>query len=66
MQASTEASRYSQGSGRKEHVVRMDDAGLSGVWTVWHIVPTVGTVDRWASRRDGSIIRTADRELEFL
>jgi hypothetical protein len=26
--------------------------GLSGVRTVWHDVQTVGTMDRWASRRD--------------
>jgi hypothetical protein len=36
------------------------------VRTGWHVVQTDGTVDRWASGRDGSIIRTADRELEFL
>jgi hypothetical protein len=35
------------------------------VRTVWHVVQTVGTVDRWASGRDGSIVRTAGRELEF-
>jgi hypothetical protein len=30
----TETSRYSMGSGRDEHFVRTDDAGLSsGVWT---------------------------------
>jgi hypothetical protein len=65
MQAGTETSRYSMGSGQNEHFIRMDDAGLSGVRTGWHIVRTDGTVDRWASRRDGSIVRTADRELEF-
>jgi hypothetical protein len=27
---------------------------------------TDGIVDRWASGQDGSIIRTANRELEFL
>jgi hypothetical protein len=31
-----------------------------------HVVRTDGTVDRWASERDGSIVRTADRELEIL
>jgi hypothetical protein len=25
-----------------------------------------GVVDRWVSGRDGSIVRTADKELEFL
>jgi hypothetical protein len=65
MQAGIEASRYSRGSGRKEHIVRTDDVGLSGVQTVWHVVQTDGTVDRWTSGRDGSIVRTADRELEF-
>jgi hypothetical protein len=54
------------GSGRNEHFVRTDDAGLSGVRTGGHVVRTNGTVDRWASGRDGSIVRTADRELEIL
>jgi hypothetical protein len=39
-QAGTEASRYSEVSGRKKHVVRTDDAGVSGVRTGWHIVRT--------------------------
>jgi hypothetical protein len=30
-----------------------------------HVVRMDGTVDRWASGRDGSIVRRADRELEF-
>jgi hypothetical protein len=30
-----------------------------------HVVRTDGIVDRWASGRDGSIVWTADRELEF-
>jgi len=51
-QAGTETSRYSEVSGRKKHVVRTDDAGLSGVRTVWHIVRTDGAVDRWASGWD--------------
>jgi hypothetical protein len=36
------------------------------VRTRGHVVRTDGTVDRWASGPDGSIVRTADRELEFL
>jgi len=36
------------------------------VRTGWYVVRTDGTVDRWASERDGSIVRMADRELEFL
>jgi hypothetical protein len=32
------------------------------VRTVRHVVQTDGTVDRWASRRDGSIVRKADRK----
>jgi hypothetical protein len=36
--------------------------GLSGVWTVWHVVRTDGIVDRLASIRDGTVVRTADRE----
>jgi hypothetical protein len=31
-----------------------------------HVVRTNGTVDRWASGWDGSIVQTADRELEIL
>jgi len=31
-----------------------------------HVVRTDGIVDRWAFGRDGSIVWTADRELEFL
>jgi hypothetical protein len=31
-----------------------------------HVVRTDGTVDRWASGQDGSIVRTANRELEIL
>jgi len=38
--------------------------GLSGVRTVWHVVRTDGTVVSCVSRRDGSIVRTADRELK--
>jgi hypothetical protein len=36
--------------------------GLTGVWTVWHVVLTDWTVVRWASGRDGSIVWTTDRE----
>jgi outer membrane lipoprotein-sorting protein len=32
--------------------------GLTGVRTVWY----VGIVDRWASRRDGTIVRTTNRD----
>jgi hypothetical protein len=28
--------------------------GLSGVWTVWHFIRTAGTMDKWASGRDGT------------
>jgi hypothetical protein len=42
MQAGTETFEYSMGSGRNEHFVQTDDAGLSSV-------QTDGTVDRWAS-----------------
>jgi hypothetical protein len=31
-----------------------------------NVIRTDGTVDRWASGRDGSIVQTADRELEIL
>jgi hypothetical protein len=40
--------------------------GLTGVRTVRHVVRTDGIVDRWASERDGSIVRTVDRELKSL
>jgi hypothetical protein len=33
MQAGTETSRYSMGSGRNEHFVQKDDAGMSSVRT---------------------------------
>jgi hypothetical protein len=40
--------------------------GLSSVQTVWHVVRTNGVVDRWASGRDGTVVRKADRELILL
>jgi hypothetical protein len=47
----------------ERHVIRKDDA-----WSVWSSdgmarLPDVWNNDRWGSRRDGSIVRTADREL---
>jgi hypothetical protein len=36
--------------------------GLSGIQTEWHVVRTDGTVDKWESGQDGSIVRTADKE----
>jgi len=36
------------------------------VWTVRHVIRMDGTVDKWASGRDGSIVRTANRKLEIL
>jgi hypothetical protein len=38
----------------ERYVVRMDDAGLSGVRTVWHVVWTNGAVDRWVSGQDNT------------
>jgi hypothetical protein len=38
--------------------------GLFGVRTVRHVVRTDGIVDRWASGRDGTIVRTADKDSE--
>jgi hypothetical protein len=52
------------GSGWNEHFVRTDDAGLSSIQTGGHVVRTDETEDRWASGRDGSIVRMVDRELE--
>jgi hypothetical protein len=49
-----------------QYGVRTDDAGMSSVRTGWHVIRTDGIVNRWASRRDGSIVWMADRELEFL
>jgi hypothetical protein len=39
--------------------------GLTSVRTVRHVVRTDGTVDKWVSGRDGTIVRTADREPEI-
>jgi hypothetical protein len=49
----------------ERHVVRTDDA-----WSVWSPDgmarrPDGLNSDRWASGRDGSIVRTADRELKI-
>jgi hypothetical protein len=52
IQVGTEASRYSEGFGRKYTLSERMMLDLSGVRTVWHVVQIVGTVDRWASRRD--------------
>jgi len=52
MQAGTEASRYSGGSRRKSTSSERMMLGLLGIQTVWHVVRTDETVDRWASRRD--------------
>jgi hypothetical protein len=38
--------------------------GLTCVQMVRHVVRTDGTVDRWASGRDGTIVQTADRDSE--
>jgi hypothetical protein len=65
MQAGTEASRCSEGSGRKSTSSEQMVRDLSGIRTVWYVIRTDGTVDIWASRRDGTIIRTADREAEI-
>jgi len=57
-----ETSRHSGGSGRKCTLSGRMVLGLTGVRTVWHVVRTDGTVVRCVSGRDGSIVRTADRE----
>jgi hypothetical protein len=36
----------------ERYVVRTDDAGLSGVRTVWHVVRTNGVEGKWASGLD--------------
>jgi ribosomal protein L24E len=60
--SSIEISRYSGGSGRKCTSSGRMMLGLTGVLTVCHVVRTDGTVVRWASGRDRSIIQTANRE----
>jgi hypothetical protein len=57
-----EPSRHSGGSGRKCTSSGRMMLGMTGVRTVWHVVRMYGTVVRWASGWDGSIVRTADRE----
>jgi hypothetical protein len=52
-------------SGRKYTSSGRMMLGLSGVWTVWHVVRKDGTMDKWASGRDGTVVRTADKEPEF-
>jgi hypothetical protein len=49
----------------ERHVVWTDDA-----WSVWSLDgmarrPDGWNSDRWSSGRDGSIVRTADRELKI-
>jgi hypothetical protein len=46
----------------ENHVVRTDDAWSAGVRTAWHVVWTARAMDKWASGRDGTVVRTADRE----
>jgi hypothetical protein len=38
--------------------------GLTGIRTVRHIFWMDGTVDRWASGRDGTIVQTTDGDSE--
>jgi hypothetical protein len=59
-----ETSRHSEGSGRKCTSFGRMMLGLTSVRTVCHVVWSDGTMVRWASGRDGSIVRTADRELK--
>jgi hypothetical protein len=61
-----ETSRHSGGSRRKCTSSGRMMLCLTGVRTVWQVVRTDGTVVRWASGRDGSIVRTADREQKSL
>jgi hypothetical protein len=51
-------SQHSGGSGQKCTSSERMMLGLTGVRTVWHVVRTNGTVVRWASERDVSIVRT--------
>jgi len=61
-----ETFRHNGGSERKSTSSGRMMLGLSGVRTVWHIIWTDGTEVRCASERDGSIVRTADREPKSL
>jgi len=38
---------------------------VPSIQTVWHVVWMDGTVDKWASGQDGTIVQTADREPEI-
>jgi len=60
--AGTISSRYNRGPDGKCTSSGRMMLGLTGVRTVRHVVRTDGTVDRWASGRDGTVFRTADRE----
>jgi hypothetical protein len=55
-------SRHSGGFGRKCTSSGRMMLVLFGVRTVWHVFRTDGTMVRWASGRDGSIVWTTDRE----
>jgi hypothetical protein len=63
MQAGTETSRYSMGSGRNEHFVRTDDVGLSSVRTGWHVVRNDVTMDRWVSGRLTGNLNSSDLQI---
>jgi len=52
-------------SGRKKHVVQIDDACLSDVRTEWHIIRTDGTVDKWASGQDDTSSGQLTGNLKF-
>jgi hypothetical protein len=66
MQAGTEASRYSGGSGRKSTSSGRMMLGLSGVQTEWHVVRTARTCGQMSVRTGWHVVRTVVREPIFL
>jgi len=64
IQAGTVASRYSRGPNGKCTLSGRMILGLTGIRTVRHIFWMDGTVDRWASGRDGTIVQTTDGDSE--
>jgi hypothetical protein len=65
IQAGTVASQYSRGPDEKGTSSGRMILGLTGIRTVRYVVRMDGTVDRWASGRDGLIVRMVDREPEI-
>jgi hypothetical protein len=65
MQARTEASRYSVGSGRKRCIVQTDDDGLSGVRSGWTLRSYGWNSGQMGVRTGWHVVQTTDRESEI-